>query len=164
MPLLLLVAVLGFEIGAANVTNRRVTDADLREVLKQTLKAEIDGQKVNYDDEEITDFELLLRARGGIVLSSANVKRTLVRPFSNTQLVVLTPREIQAKANREGDFLYLKFTQIRIAKSRVLVTLSKQWARSHTSTIMYTSGGSSTFEFRKIRGKWTRRFVKGRVV
>ena len=37
--------------------------------------------------------------------------------------MVLGPKEIQTKADREGDFMYLEFTQFDINESTVVVTI-----------------------------------------
>jgi hypothetical protein len=150
--------------GAANTRHLWITDADRAEIINRTLEPEFAGQEVNDRDDRVTDFELMMKAKGGIVLSAKNIKRKLIPRLSQFKLLVLQPREIQEKADREGDFLYLLFSQFDVKGSRVVVTLNKVWARAKTSNVTYMSGGRVTYEYRKVNGRWVRKFLKGYVV
>lgn len=59
--------------------------------------------------------------------------------------------------------IYL-FSQFYVGPSRVVVTLSKVWARSKSSDVTYMSGGGVTYEYRKVNGRWVQKFLKGYVV
>jgi hypothetical protein len=160
---------LGFLLITANAYGglkphqHQITNADKTEIIRRTLESELLGQKP-HGVHEITDFDLLMRAKGGVVLSSRHLKRKLVPHIPQAKLLVLSPQEIQAKANREGDFLYLIFSRFDVDDLKVVVTLKKVWAKSKTSKEDYISGGSVTYEYRREKGKWVKRFVEGYVV
>lgn len=150
--------------GSVKARRNPITKADKTDIIGQTLGPVLVGQKVNDKDDQITDFELLMRAKDGIVISVKNIERNLVPQMPQIKLLVLTPHEIQEKANREGDFLYLLFSQFDIKDSKVVVTLRKVWAKGKASNVTHMSGGAETYEYRKVNGRWVRKFLRGYVV
>ncbi len=100
----------------------------------------------------------------GSVKARRNPITNLVPQMPQIKLLVLTPHEIQEKANREGDFLYLLFSQFDIKDSKVVVTLRKVWAKGKASNVTHMSGGAETYEYRKVNGRWVRKFLRGYVV
>lgn len=93
----LAIATLSIE-GGAQARRAVITDADKSEIIRQTLEPELVGQKVNDQDDQVTDFELMMRAKGGMVLSVKNIERNLVPQIPQIKLLVLEPHEIQEKA------------------------------------------------------------------
>lgn len=71
----------------------------------------------------------------------------------NIKLIVLSPTEIKKKANKEGDFLYLKFRKIDINNWNARLTLDNTWAVSDNSKEDYSSG-EMTIKFYNLFGKW----------
>ena len=93
-------------------------------------------------DQEIPDYQLLVRESDEIVLSSENITEIEVPDVTGFQLLLLTPEEIQAKANAEGDYLYLQFNPFEVnSPDEVAVGLGSQWAVADDSTVGYLSGG-----------------------
>jgi hypothetical protein len=70
-------------------------------------------------------------------------------------------RQIQRKADREGDFLYTSFPEIRIRGACIAVTVANTWAVGRRSRMVYLSGGGYNYEYRKQSGKWVGKFVSG---
>lgn len=161
ITILLIIAALSSVDVRAVILKYRVTDEDKTEIIKQMLEPQLVGEKVDETDKIVSDFELMMRAKGGIVLSTENVKARLVPAIAGVRLQLLSPREIQRKANREGDFMYLAFPQFEVKGSKVVVTLVRTWAKSKDSAMGYLSGGSETYEFSKESGKWVSKFIKG---
>ncbi len=93
-------------------------------------------------DQEIPDYQLLVQDSDEIVLSSENITDIEVPEIPGHQLRLLRPEEIQAKANAEGDFLYLQFNPFEVnSPNDVAVGLGSQWAAADDSTVGYLSGG-----------------------
>ncbi len=51
-----------------------ITDEDKAEIISQMLRRELVGKQANEKDDLVSDFELLLKAKGGIVLSNNHLK------------------------------------------------------------------------------------------
>jgi hypothetical protein len=122
--------------------------ADLAEIIKLTLERAL-------VDQEIPDFQLL-EDKENIVLSAENIDPSLAPTLPGINLILLTPEEIQARADEEGDFLYLSFQPIESeSESKATVSLNNTWARATDSETMYLSGGGFTVEYTKESGNWT---------
>jgi len=107
-------------------------------------------------DQEIPDFLLLAEGKDEIVLSTENVDPELVPELEGVNLVLLSPEEIQAKANEEGDFLYLRFQMVDIqSETEATVSLANNWAVAENSDMAYLSGGGFTIEYTKSADGWT---------
>ncbi len=61
--------------GSVKARRNPITKADKTDIIGQTLGPVLVGQKVNDKDDQITDFELLMRAKDGIVISVKNIER-----------------------------------------------------------------------------------------
>jgi hypothetical protein len=140
-----------------------ITDDDKAEIISQMLRRELVGKEVNEKDDLVSDFELLMKAKVGIVLSRKHLN-SLVPKLPEVRIMTLSPREIQRKADREGDFMYLVFTQFDVKGAKVVVTLTKSWAKRKSSTMIYLSGGAETYEYQRENGKWVGKFLQGYVV
>jgi hypothetical protein len=105
-------------------------------------------------DKRIPDYELI-KDKENIVLSTENIVRDLVPEMFGVNLIVLEPDEIQLKADREGDFLYLRFTKLEFQNDRnAIVHLDNVWMKSKTSPYMYLSGGGLAIAYSKESGIW----------
>ena len=126
-----------------------ITEEDKVAIIRLTLERAL-------IDKEIPDYELI-KDNENIILSTANIDANLVVEIPGTNLILLTPDKIQEKADREGDFLYLRFEPIEMKDSEVIVSLSNNWAVSKDSENLYLSGGGFRIEYQKIDGKWVGR-------
>ena len=79
------------------------------------------------------------------------------------KLILMDPIKIQKKADQEGDFLYLSFSDFKVSSSSVVVTLMNGWAVGKKSDMVYLSGGTSTYEYRKVFGKWLGQLIGGTI-
>jgi inhibitor of cysteine peptidase len=123
-------------------------DSEMAELIRLTLERALIAQ-------EIPDYTLLTADREEIVLSTENINAALVPELEGVNLVVLAPEEIQAKANEEGDFLYLKFEEITaISPTEARVALNNIWMRAEDSEVAYLSGGGFLIEYTKTADGW----------
>ena len=122
-------------------------DEDVAELLRLTLERALVAQ-------EIPDYTLLAD-QPEIVLSTENIDPTLLPELDDVALVTMTPEEIQAKADAEGDFPYLRFQGFTaVSTDKVQVSLGSSWARAVDSEIIYLSGGGFTIEYEKTAAGW----------
>lgn len=120
---------------------QRITDEDIPEIVRLTLeRALVDGKIPAY--EMIKDNE-------SIVLSTENIDLSLIPKLPGVNFTLLSRDEIQEKADREGDFLYLRFHQLKIEDFKVLISLDNTWAVSKDSKVLYLCGGGFTIEYTK---------------
>jgi inhibitor of cysteine peptidase len=105
--------------------------------------------------EEIPDYALLANQET-IILSTANIDAELVPALSNVALTLMTPEEIQARADEMGDFPYLQFEAFSVEKSdRVRVSLGSRWAVGGDSEMGYLSGGGFEILYERTGNGWT---------
>ncbi len=112
-------------------------------------------------EQEIPDYGLLPDP-DNVVLSSANVDAaSLPEELDGTNMIVMTPEEIQARANAEGDFLYLRFDEIEVkSANRVIVRLNNTWAVAEGTDTGYLSGGGFAVEYTRRGGTWSSEIVQ----
>jgi hypothetical protein len=123
-------------------------ESEMAELIRLTLERALIAQ-------EIPDYTLLTADREEIVLSTENINAALVPELEGVNLVVLAPEEIQAKANEEGDFLYLKFEEITaVSPTEARVALNNIWMRAEDSEVAYLSGGGFLIEYTKTADGW----------
>ncbi len=133
-----------------------VTDRDMAQVIKMMLERVI-GQVHNREfDPVIKDNK--------IILSTKNIKEQWApEAIAGVSIQLMDPEEIQKKANCKCDFLYLEFSEIKIANSRILISLGDSCARSENCDSIFTFGGGQTWEYQKKRGKWVGKFITGAI-
>lgn len=117
-----------------------------KELIKRTIEIALIKQ-------EIPDYELLKR-QGRIVLSTENLDPKIIPKLPGVDMIMLSSEEIQEKADREGNFLYLRFKKIDIGIINASVSLDNFWKRSKDSTKGYLSGGGFTLNFYNVLGIW----------
>lgn len=132
-----------------------VTDEDKAQITKLILETAL------LEKVKIPDYKLLTEGKNSIILSTKNIRPNWLPLLPGVKLVIMKPQDIQRKANREGDFLYLSFTKFVIKGSCVAVSLDNTWAVGKHSGMGYLSGGGFTYEYHKISGKWVGKFVSG---
>ena len=127
------------------VTNKVITDE--AQVVRLTLERALLAQ-------EIPDYHIIAD-KSNIVLSTQNLDRGWIPQLDGINILLLDPKEIQAKADREGDYLYLRFRELEVQEAgRIIVSLSNIWAQSKNSKVIYLSGGGFTIEYHRENGIW----------
>jgi len=122
---------------------QRITDEDIPEIVRLTLeRALVDGGIPAYE---------LIKDNESIVLSTENIDLSLIPKLHGVNFTFLSRVEIQEKADREGDFLYLRFNKLAIDDFGIsaLVSLDNTWAVSKDSKVGYLCGGGFTIEYTK---------------
>jgi hypothetical protein len=133
--------------GATPANESPLTREDQAEIVRLTLERAL-------MDQEIPDYQLI-KDKKNIVLSMANIDVTLIPTLPGINLIPLTREEIQAKANNEGDFLYLEFIEIEAeSDAKVTVSFASDWARAEGSETLYMGGGGFTIEYTKNADGW----------
>jgi hypothetical protein len=129
------------------VANNVITNEDKGQVVRLTLERALLAK-------EIPDY-LLITGMSDIVLSTQNLDRVWVPQIDGINIILLDPKEIQAKADREGDYLYLRFRELEVQEDgRIIVSLDNVWAQSKDSKVIYLSGGGFTIEYYWENGMW----------
>jgi hypothetical protein len=125
----------------SSVFLQRINDEDMPKIVRLTLeRALVKGEIEAYE---------LIKDNETIVLSTENIDLRLIPQMHDVNFTLLSRDEIQDKANQEGDFLYLRFRQLKIEDFRVLISLDNTWAVSEDSGGGYLCGGGFTIEYTK---------------
>ena len=120
-----------------------------KELVKRVIEtAVVQGQIPDYG---------LIKDKKNIIISSEIIDSNMLPVLPNIKLTVLSPTEIKIKANKEGDFLYLKFRKIDTNNWTARITLDNTWAVPDNSKVDYLSGGGMTIKFYNIFGKWVQK-------
>ncbi len=128
-------------------TDDQLSQEDRAEVIRLTLERAL-------VDQEVPDYQMLAE-QGTFVLSTENVDPALVPELEGIDLTLLTPEEIQARANEEGDFLFLRFDEMSAESAdKVTVSFSNAWAVAEDSDTGYLSGGGFSIEYVRENGGW----------
>ena len=136
----------GMEQGS--LSDLGLADEDLTELLRLTLERAL-------VDQEIPDYALLAD-QDDIVLSTENIDPALLPELDGVNLVTMTPEEIQAKADADGDFPYLRFQGFTaVSQDEVNVSLGSSWAIAADSDMIYLSGGGFTINYTRTSDGWT---------
>ncbi len=130
------------------VSELDLPDEDVADLLRLTLEKAL-------VDQEIPDYALLAD-QPEIVLSTENIDPALLPELDGVNLVAMSPEEIQAKADAEGDFPYLRFQGFTaVSPDEVNVSLGSSWAIAADSDMIYLSGGGFTINFTRMGDGWT---------
>ncbi|MFZ1399526.1 MAG: hypothetical protein WAS33_21645 [Candidatus Promineifilaceae bacterium] len=123
-------------------------DEDVAELLRLTLEQAL-------VDQEIPDYALLAD-QPQIILSTENIDTALLPELGGVNLVTMTPDEIQAKADADGDFPYLRFQGFSApSNDEVNVSLGSSWAIGADSDMIYLSGGGFTINYTRTDAGWS---------
>ena len=144
-----------FGTGCDNVPKGVVPDDDKAEVFRSML-TQITAPGSGWLNRE--------QQEGGVVLSTKNIKPEWLKGVEGLSVQLLTPAQIQRKADSEGDFLFLSVPELKVRSQCIAVTLSNSWAIGRNSKSLYMSGTGFIYEYRKESGKWVGRYVTGWVV
>ena len=165
---------------SVTVRDAEKTNVDIRLQTIEQCNGEKLGHLTSADKDEI--IKLMLEealTRKGIPsyvnlvvgndapLSTVNIESQRISNPAGLRLVLLTPSEIQARANRQGDLMYLEFGKFEPHGSCVGVSLSNLWADG-TSTVDTApksplGEGWLYYIFYKRSGKWVGEFVDGAI-
>ena len=96
-----------------------------------------------------------------IIVSTENIKAEWFKGVTDLKLKFMSQSQIQQKADREGDFLYVSFPYFKVKGLCVAVEVANSWAVGKNSGVGYLSGGGSRYEFRKESGKWIKKSIGG---
>ena len=134
-----------------------LTAADKDEIITLMLEDALTRKRIPSYSNLIMDNNALL--------STVNIESQRVSNPAGLRVVLLSPGEIQARANRQGDLMYLEFGKFEPHGSCVAVSLSNLWADG-TSTIetgpkTLLGEGCLNYVFYKRSGKWMGEFVDG---
>lgn len=154
---LIILAVLAIVVGGVfyySLTHpQKISDKDQAEIIKLTLERALVAK-------EIPDYHLI-KDKENIVLSTENIDPNLVPNIPGVNLILLDPDEIQENADLEGDFLYLRFEQVKVENSKVIISLDNIWAVSQYTQGAYLSGGGFTIEYhRDFFGRWSGEVIR----
>jgi len=123
-----------------------ITNRSEKEIVTRSLNLALVKQ-------ELPDYKIL-KKRNPIILSTENIAPDLIPNLPGVNLTILSPAEIQNKADAEGDYLYLRFTQLRIGTLMSTVSLDNVWVRSKDSKTFYLSGGGLKLRYYNLFGFW----------
>lgn len=134
-----------------------LTSADKDEIIKLMLEEALTRKGIPSYVNLVVGNEALL--------SMVNIESQRISNPAGLKLVLLSPGEIQARANRQGDLMYLEFGKFEPHGSCVAISLSNLWADG-TSTIetgpkSRLGEGGLYYIFYKRSGKWVGEFVSG---
>ncbi|MEZ4594584.1 MAG: hypothetical protein R3D55_26085 [Chloroflexota bacterium] len=120
---------------------------DIAELLRLSLERAL-------VDQEIPDYALLAD-QPQIILSTENINPALLPELDGADFVTMTPDEIQARADAEGDFPYLRFLGFTaVSDNEVRVSLGSSWAVAANSDMIYLSGGGFTISYTRTADGW----------
>ena len=119
-------------------------------------------------EKDIPDY-WLIKDKKNIVLSNIIRPEPVVHPdekidtlsaalipkLEKIKLSLMTPLEIQQRAEKKGDFIYIEFNKIEIGKNIARIAISTKWAISKKTKIrVILSGGGHEHEYIKNENKW----------
>ena len=148
LPLFLL-AILLLSSACQSTQRDTFSPADRAEVIELALERAL-------VDQEIPDHGLLVSNGTDLIISTENIDPSQLPALPGYTLTALSPAEIQARANDEGDFLYLSFTHFEVEDAdTVSLGLGSSWAVSANSTVGYLSGGGLEMRYERNGGGWS---------
>lgn len=132
---------------SGSLSDLGLPDEDLTELLRLTLERALVAQ-------EIPDYALLADQEQ-IVLSTENIDPALLPDLDGVDMVTMSPEEIQAKADADGDFPYLRFQGFTaVSQDEINISLGSGWAIAADSDMLYLSGGGFTINYTRTNAGW----------
>lgn len=97
--------------------------------------------KIALIEEKIPDYNLLTHNTSSIVLSTELIEDISVPNRIGTyRIVLMSPQEIEAIAEAEGDFLFLVFTRYDLNPNNIMISIN--------TAGIFDTGGGLTIQFR----------------
>ena len=132
------------------------TQEDKAELIKLSLERAIVEKKIpDYNIIEKQEYFLL---------STENITTDLVPDIKGVNLILLTPEQIQERAENRGDYVYyFWFTKFEVEDVKVRVSLDNipMYAKKPARLAF---GGGFIIEFQKMEGKWVGKEVSNWIV
>lgn len=129
-------------------TGADITERDRAEIVRLSLEWAL-------VDKKIPDHRLFFLEMENIILSEENIEAGVLLQMPGVNLTLLHPEEIQKKADEEGDFLYLRFSQLEVSNSEAKVSLDSIWAAGKDSKEMHHAGYAyCNAEYHRESGEW----------
>ena len=94
---------------------------------------------------------------GKIKLSTENIKSEWIKPFSDIKITLLSPSEIQAKADKDkyGTFHFYYFDKLKTGNNCAFVSLTQGYAISKSSKVTVCANRMHiTYLYRKEADQW----------
>jgi hypothetical protein len=96
------------------------------------------------------------------IFSTENIKTSWLGEFA-TKFILMSKSEIQKKADETGDFKLYGFSPLKVKGTCVEATFNYYWITGKNSGNGYLDGNTITYEFRKVDGKWIKKFIMATV-
>lgn len=103
--------------------------------------------------KEIPDYNLIKDPQK-VILSLDNIDKSMIPTLSGIEIIPIEQDKLQEKADKEGDFLYLRFTEFEIGHFNSTVSLDNGWIQHKGAEGMYLSGGGFKLKYHNILGFW----------
>jgi ABC-type branched-subunit amino acid transport system substrate-binding protein len=132
----------------AHTHKQPITDSDMAYIVNDALLIAISPTMPDYIE--------LTRNRDYVVLSNRNMNESWV-PLNvgGYKVVLMTPGEIQAKADSEGGFFFLCFDKLDVVDGHVMLEIDNFPIMPSGSTLVSPSyGGVLGFEYVRSLGSW----------
>ncbi len=105
-------------------------------------------------EKKIPDYGLLADPRK-VILSERNLPADWMPQLADIEIRIMTEAEIEAKANRDGDFLFVYVSELSFPDDNTAsVRVHSMWARAKDSKIVYLSGGGFVVIYQKDGETW----------
>ncbi|MDX6712220.1 MAG: Carboxypeptidase regulatory-like domain, partial [Blastocatellia bacterium] len=92
-----------------------VGDEDRAEVIRLSLARAFSSKSGLLEQE---------RRDKGVILSTSNIKPEWVKDVQGIRIRLMNQKQIQRRADREGDFLYISFPEVRVIGTCIAVTVT----------------------------------------
>lgn len=103
------------------------------------------------------DYQVVRNGKKVLLLSTENLEKELLPNFPEVEMVLLTPEEIQRKAEIAGRFYYLKFGPFEVLSADSIRTsfyVSMGLSKKDRKTVAVLGGGIIERLYIKEDGKW----------
>ena len=124
-----------------------VSDSDMAYIISDVLRTAISLRMPGYSE--------LVRGRDYVVLSNSGLNESWVPPMvGGYRVILMTPLEIQQKADSEGGFYYLRFEKIKVFDGSVQLEIMNAPQLADWSQPIINNSGALGWEYVRIKGSW----------
>lgn len=107
----------------------------------------------------LIDLAFVDATSGHKILVPRNIDTTWLTDYQRSRLRIMTRRELQILANREGNQVYYWISPIRGWGRCVAVDLAENEAVKNKRRDVTKAGQGKIYEFRKVNGRWTGQYL-----